>query len=100
MEKEGFHFIPQPERIQVAFQMANRSKNGQTVAEMSEETGISRSHLYKLGRKFEEDEEMLDKPRTGRPLKYDEHTSCRIVREIEKSPFKIHTKFPIKSTME
>ena len=93
MGKEGFHFIPQPERIQAAFQMANRSKNGQTVAEISEETGISRSHLYKLERKFEEDEEMLDKPRTGRPLKHDEHTSRRIVREIEKTLSKFTPNF-------
>ena len=61
----------------------------ETVAEISNSMGISRSHLYSLEDKFIEDPSMVDKPRDGRPLKVSDRTERRIVREIQRIPSKL-----------
>jgi len=87
MNNNSYERIPLSKRIEAALRMRNRFKVKETVAEISNSMGISRSHLYSLEDKFIEDPSMVDKPRDGRPLKVSDRTERRIVREIHKDPF-------------
>lgn len=72
--------------------MRNRSQTGKTVVQISNETQISRGHLYALEKDYPNNPTMIQKERSGRPLKYDSHTERRIVRAFEKDPMKTSTK--------
>lgn len=67
--------------------MESHFKNQESVAQISEDTGFSRSHLYLLEDKYNEDPTMADKRREGRPPKVDDRLKRRIIREIKKKPF-------------
>lgn len=87
MESNMYQRIPLDKRILAAIRMINRFQVGETVAQISLETGISRTHLYTLEEKYNEEQTMMDKKRGGRPAKTDERTERRIVHEIRKEPF-------------
>lgn len=87
MNENSHHYIPQHLRIAAGLRMTLRWKNKESVADISRETGISRSHLYILEKKYLDDPTMEVEERPGRPRIYDEHTERRIVRQINKDPF-------------
>ena len=87
MNSLTYQRIPVHIRIQAAIRMKNRFKNRESVAQISEDMHISRSQLYLLEDKFNEDPTMVDKPREGGPRKVNERMERRIIREIEKNPF-------------
>jgi len=52
MESNMYQRIPLDKRISAAIRMINRFQVGETVAQISLETGISRTHLYTLEEKY------------------------------------------------
>ena len=67
--------------------MRLRFQTKETVTDISRDLQISRSHLYVLERKYDEDPTMADKQREGCPTKVDEHLQRRIVRKIHQDSF-------------
>jgi len=91
MEEERSHYIPLPLRILAGTLMRERNESGKTVNQISEQTGISNSHLYLLEEKSYLDSEMKDLPRSGAPQKFTEHTERRLLRAMKKDPFQTCT---------
>jgi len=85
MEPGAYEQIPIRKRIELAIRMKSRFKNQESVAQISEDTGVSRSHIYLLEDKYNEDLTMTDKRRQGRPPKVDDKLKRRIIREIKKT---------------
>jgi len=70
MEAKDNERIPLRKRIEAASRML-RFQTLETVANISRDLQISRSHLYVLERKYDEDQTMADRLRDGRPKKVD-----------------------------
>jgi len=87
MEPGAYERIPIHKRIELAIRMKSRFKDQESVAQISEDTGVSRSHLYLLEDKYNEDPTMADKRREGRPAKGGDRLKMRIIREIKKKTF-------------
>ena len=88
MNNRSSHYIPLHERYLATAMMNPRNITGKSVAEIHRETQISRNQLYLLESKYQEDPKMEDLERTGRPRKVDDRIERRIVRAVEKEPFK------------
>jgi len=88
MNNRSSHYIPLHERYLAAILMKQRHETGKTVADIHRETEISRNQLYLLESKYQEDQTMVDLERTGRPRKVDALMERRIIRAVEKEPFK------------
>ena len=87
MEIEDNERIPLHRRTETATRMRLRFQTKETVTDISRDLKISRSHLYVLERKYDEDPTMADKQREGCPTKVDEHLQRRIVQEIHQDSF-------------
>lgn len=79
--------LTQAERSVAGHRMQQRGETGESVSEISRETGISRKHLYDLEKKYANNPLMADLERTGRPPKVTEQMRRRIILAIEKNPF-------------
>lgn len=88
MSQATFQFIPLHRRIIAGQRMVLRKQSGETVTRISSSLNISRSHLYVLEQKYIEDPSMQDKARGGRPPKVNEYLRRRVIRELQKNPFK------------
>ena len=67
--------------------MAHRSESKEKVIDIANGLSISRSHLYLLEDKFDEDPTMIDKHRESRPSKVDGYLERRIGRELKIDPY-------------
>jgi len=75
------------ERSEAGRRMQQRKACGESVSDISKETGISRKHLYDLEKKYSIDPSMADLQRSGRPSKVTDQIRRRIILAIEKNPF-------------
>lgn len=91
MDQNPNHYIPLHKRIQAGQLMTQRFQLGITVAEISRQLDISRTHLYELERKYLDDPSMVDQHRVGRPLKVTSPIRRRIVRAASNNPFRTST---------
>lgn len=87
MDSITYERIPLHLRIQAGHRMAHRGESGEKVVDIANDLKISRSHLYLLEAKFDEDPTMIDKHREGRPSKVDAHLERRIGRALKIDPY-------------
>ena len=92
MEPRTYEQIPLHVRIQAGHRMANRVNTGENVNDIATDLGISRTHMYNLEKKFNQDPTMVDRPREGRPIKIDEETKGKIMQQIRINPFQTSSK--------
>ena len=92
MSQTNSHYIPLHLRIYAASLMALRKKNKETVQQISDKTGISRSQLYELENKSHDNQSMVDKERAGCPPKLKPRFERRVVRLIKNRPFDTSSK--------
>ena len=82
MEQRTYKEIPLHVRIQAGDRMANRASTGEKVSDIVSDLGISRSHLYNLENKFNQDPSMVDMHREGRPVKITPETEEKIMQQL------------------
>src|SRR5690348_13651272 len=99
MQEEDTRQIDQARRIAAALRMEARYVTEETVQGISDDTGISRKHLYDLERKHNKDPEMADLERSGRPLKVTKTMGRRMLRAIADNPFTPVTALTIEVNM-
>ena len=87
MDSFTYERIPLHLRIQAGYRMAHRSESKEKVIDIANDLNISRSHLYLLEDKFDEDPTMIDKHRESRPSKVDGYLERRIGRELKIDPY-------------
>ena len=63
MEQSKIQRLNRAQRLEGVIKMSQRGSTGQTVKEISEETGITEKHLYTLERKYQEVPSMVDRER-------------------------------------
>lgn len=91
MEERNYRRLNTPERVEIAIRMTQRARTRETVVYIASFYGISRNHCYDLEKLYQQDPNMGQQERPGRPLKVDANMERRIIREIKKNPFATST---------
>jgi len=87
MQNSNYRRISLPQRIEAAIRMSQRSQSGETVGQISQDTGIGKTRLYELERDYKQGQALEDKQRPGRKKKVTKRIEQRVIRELTINPF-------------
>jgi len=87
MNISNYRRISLAQRIEAALRMAQRQQTGETVSQISYDTGIGKTRLYELERSHKEGRSLEDQERSGRKRKVTPKLEQRVVREFQTNPF-------------
>ena len=87
MSNDHYKRLSQDKRVQIAVEMEQRNKTGDSVGDIAQRYNVSKKHCYALENKHQIIPEMDDLERSGRPPKVTPILERRIVRETMKNPF-------------
>jgi len=86
MDNSNSRRISPERRMEATIRMVQRSQTGESVSEISRNTGISRQRLYELEDSYNQRRSVEDRSRTGRPSKVTPQIESRVIRSLASDP--------------